>query len=171
MEAKQVKSFLCNFSPRLVLILTLYSPHAAFLDGNAPDRLCAPIKQYVESKGGQVLLCSPILEIITDSKSASVRGLRLKNNTVITADEYVSAVPVDVFKKILPFDWSAMPFFRQLDELEGIPVMNVQIWFDKKLPSVDGLVFSRSPLLSGLFNPKHLKMIINVFFFECTAIH
>jgi len=57
-------------------------------------------------------------------------------------------MPVDVVKRLIPEKWSAMPYFRQLNELEGIPVMNLQIWFDRKLSSVDGLCFSRSPLLS-----------------------
>jgi len=35
-----------------------------------------------------------------------------------------------------------------MDELEGIPVINLHMWFDKKLVSVDHLCFSRSPLLS-----------------------
>ena len=29
--------------------------------------------------------------------------------------------------------WSTMPYFKQLDELEGIPVINLHMWFDKKL--------------------------------------
>ena len=41
-----------------------------------------------------------------------------------------------------------MPFFRQVDNLEGIPVINIHCWFDKKLKGVDHLTFSRSPLLS-----------------------
>lgn len=41
-----------------------------------------------------------------------------------------------------------MPFFRQIDELEGIPVINIHLWFDRKLKNVDHLCFSRSPLLS-----------------------
>jgi len=41
-----------------------------------------------------------------------------------------------------------MPFFRQIDELEGIPVINIHMWFDRKLLNVDHLCFSRSPLLS-----------------------
>ena len=31
---------------------------------------------------------------------------------------------------------------------QGIPVINVHLWFDRALDSVDGLTFSRSPLLS-----------------------
>ena len=57
-------------------------------------------------------------------------------------------MPVDVFKRLIPKQWSALPYFRQLDQLEGIPVINIQLWFDRKLDSTDGLCFSRSPLLS-----------------------
>ena len=35
-----------------------------------------------------------------------------------------------------------------MDELEGIPVINLHMWFDRKLKAVDHLCFSRSPLLS-----------------------
>ena len=41
-----------------------------------------------------------------------------------------------------------MPFFKQLDELSGVPVINVHLWFDRKLRPYNGLVFSRSKLLS-----------------------
>lgn len=57
-------------------------------------------------------------------------------------------MPVDALKLLLPEKWAPLPFFRQLAELEGIPVINVHLWFDQKLRPYDGLVFSRSPLLS-----------------------
>ena len=122
----------------------------AFLDGNAPDRLCGPMKEYIEANGGKVELNTPVLEILVDDKgSKSVTGLKLHDGTIVEADEYVSAMPVDVFKKLIPESWSNMPYFMQTEELKGIPVMNLQIWFDRKFKnSVDGLVFSRSPLLS-----------------------
>lgn len=66
----------------------------------------------------------------------------------IVADEYISAMPVDVVKRLLPRAWSQMPYFRQLDELEGIPVINIHLWFDRKLIGVDHVCFSRSALLS-----------------------
>ena len=120
----------------------------AFLDGNPPERVCQPIKEFVESNGGKVICSSPVLEILLNDGDSTVKGLRLANGATITADYYVSAVPVDVFKRLIPARWSTDPFFRQLDELEGIPVINIQLWFDRKLNSVDGLCFSRSPLLS-----------------------
>jgi 15-cis-phytoene desaturase len=41
-----------------------------------------------------------------------------------------------------------MPYFKQLNGLEGVPVINIHIWFDRKLTTVDHLLFSRSSLLS-----------------------
>jgi len=119
----------------------------AFLDGNQPDRLCAPMKEYIETRGGSVRTKSPVKEIVTNS-DGSVKHLLLRTGERVVADEYISAMPVDIMKRFVPKAWSTMPFFRQMDELEGIPVINIHMWFDRKLIGVDHLCFSRSPLLS-----------------------
>ena len=119
----------------------------AFLDGNQPDRLCKPMKEHIEARGGQVRLGAIVEEIVLDETTA-VKHLRLRGGEILQADEYVSALPVDVFKRLIPAKWSTMPFFRQLDNLEGIPVINIHLWFDRKLKNIDALCFSRSPLLS-----------------------
>lgn len=72
----------------------------------------------------------------------------MRSGDIIQADEYVSAMPVDIMKRFVPKAWSQMPYFEQMKELEGIPVINLHMWFDKKLQGVDHLCFSRSPLLS-----------------------
>jgi len=120
----------------------------AFIDGNQPDRLCKPMVEHIESNGGQVHTGKPIAEIKVNPETLSVEGLQLADGSLVEADYYISAMPVDVVKKMIPKQWSTMPYFAQLKELEGIPVINLQIWFDRKLTSVDGLCFSRSPLLS-----------------------
>jgi 15-cis-phytoene desaturase len=51
-------------------------------------------------------------------------------------------------KLMTPEQWSRTPYFSQLSGLEGVPVINIHIWFDRKLTTVDHLLFSRSPLLS-----------------------
>jgi len=119
----------------------------AFLDGNQPDRLCAPMVDSITKKGGAVHTSKALAEIRTNS-DGSVAGLALRDGTVVVADEYVSAMPVDVLKRLVPEAWSTMPYFRQLDELEGIPVINLHLWFDKKLTTIDHLCFSRSKYLS-----------------------
>jgi 15-cis-phytoene desaturase len=119
----------------------------AFLDGNQPERLCAPMQAHIEARGGEVHINRPVKEILTN-EDGSVAGLAMRDGTTVEADMYVSAMPVDIMKRMVPMAWQKMPYFRQLDELEGIPVINLHMWFDRKLQSVDHLCFSRSPLLS-----------------------
>ncbi|KAJ1635523.1 hypothetical protein T492DRAFT_966001 [Pavlovales sp. CCMP2436] len=94
----------------------------AFIDGNQPDRLCKPIVEHVRALGGEVRTGVP------------VRSIELK--------------------RLLPTKWlepasASAEFFEGIEPLKGIPVINVQLWFDRPLPSsLDGLAFSRSPLLS-----------------------
>lgn len=119
----------------------------AFLDGNQSDRLCAPMKDYIEARGGKVITSAPVKEIVTND-DGSVKHLLMRTGDQIGADEYISAMPVDIMKRMVPKKWATMPYFRQFDELEGIPVINLHMWFDRKLKAVDHLCFSRSPYLS-----------------------
>ena len=124
----------------------------AFLDGNPPERLCQPMVEHIESKGGEVHLESPLREIELNA-DGSVAGFRIggvagKEPYTLTADAYVSAMPVDPFKLLLPEPWKQMPFFSKLDGLRGVPVINIHLWFDRKLTELDHLLFSRSPLPS-----------------------
>eukprot|EP01083_Nonionella_stella_P015431 43190_1 len=41
-----------------------------------------------------------------------------------------------------------MEYFSKMMGLKGVPVINIHIWFDRKLSTIDNLIFSRSKLLS-----------------------
>jgi 15-cis-phytoene desaturase len=49
---------------------------------------------------------------------------------------------------LMPPVWKAMPFFEKILPLEGVPVINIHIWFDRRLTDIDHLLFSRSDILS-----------------------
>ena len=120
----------------------------AFIDGNQPERLCAPMVSHVEARGGAVLTGAPVREIVVGD-DGEVEHLLLADGSTVEADYYISAVPCDVFQRLLPEAWRQKPFFAATRALKGIAVINVQLWFDRKLgSSLDGLAFSRSPLLS-----------------------
>ncbi|THG08201.1 hypothetical protein TEA_014376 [Camellia sinensis var. sinensis] len=120
----------------------------AFLDGNPPERLCQPIVDHIQSLGGEVQLNSRIKKIELN-KDGTVKSFLLNNGNAIEGDAYVFATPVDILKLLLPEDWKEIPYFRKLEILVGVPVINVHIWFDRKLRNTyDHLLFSRSPLLS-----------------------
>lgn len=124
----------------------------AFLDGNPPERLCEPIVSYITERGGEVQLNAPLREIRThaDGSVAALRigGIRGEEGREVLADAYVSAMPVDPLKLLLPQAWRELPYFQKLDGLKGVPVINIHLWFDRKLTDIDHLLFSRSDLLS-----------------------
>ncbi|RAL42657.1 hypothetical protein DM860_009164 [Cuscuta australis] len=120
----------------------------AFLDGNPPERLCLPIVEHIESRGGQVRLNSRIKKVQLN-KDGSVNNFLLNNGAIVRGDAFVFATPVDILKLLLPEDWKEIPYFKKLEKLVGVPVINVHIWFDRKLKNTyDHLLFSRSELLS-----------------------
>ena len=124
----------------------------AFLDGSPTERLCQPLVEYITERGGEVSLNSPIKEfLLNDDGTVSgflIRGLDGAEDKVLTVDAYVSAMPVDPLKVMLPKPWQEMEYFQKLNGLEGVPVINLHLWFDRKLTDIDHLLFSRSPLLS-----------------------
>ncbi len=129
-----------------------YGSKIGFLDGSPTERLCQPILDYVTERGGETYLNKPLKTVVLNEdatvKGFLIRGLNGANDEMITADAYVGAMSVDVMKIFLPEPWQTMPFFKKLDGLEGVPVINIHLWFDRKLTDVDHLLFSRSPLLS-----------------------
>ena len=121
----------------------------AFLDGNQPDRLCAPMAKHAMDAGGEVRTKAGLKRILVDESTGDVTGMELIGGEVVTGDHYVSAMPVDALKLLPPDVWKPDPLFKQLEELEGILVINVHIWFDRKLRPYDGLVF-QVPLALGV---------------------
>ena len=78
----------------------------AFLDGSPTERLCQPIVDYITERGGEVRLNSPLKEILLNSdgtvRGFLIRGVNGAADEELTADLYVSAMPVDPFKVMLP---------------------------------------------------------------------
>ena len=129
-----------------------YGSKIAFLDGSPTERLCQPIVDYVSDRGGEVRLNAPLKQIALDDNGAVkhfvIRGLNGAPDQILTADAYVSAMSVDVMKVLMPQPWQQMEFFQKMEGLEGVPVINLHLWFDRKLTDIDQLLFSRSDLLS-----------------------
>jgi 15-cis-phytoene desaturase len=129
-----------------------YGSKIAFLDGSPTERLCQPIVDYIAERGGEVRLNSPLKEIVLNPdntvKHFLIRGHQGAPEQIVVADCYVSALSVDVIKVLTPQPWKAIDCFQRMEGLEGVPVINLHLWFDRKLTDVDHLLFSRSELLS-----------------------
>ncbi|MCP9772541.1 15-cis-phytoene desaturase [Synechococcus sp. Tobar12-5m-g] len=124
----------------------------AFLDGNPPQRLCEPIVASIRERGGEVHLNRPLRQIrLAEDGSVDafrIGGVRGNEPLEVEADAFVSALPVDPLKLLLPEAWKQLPYFQKLEGLKGVPVINIHLWFDRKLTEIDHLLFSRSDLLS-----------------------
>lgn len=129
-----------------------YGSKVAFLDGSPTERLCQPMVDYITEKGGEVRLNAPLKKIMVNEDGQVsgflLRGLNGAEDEVLTADAYVSAMSVDALKLMLPEAWQTKSFFQKMSNLEGVEVINLHLWFDRKITEIDHLLFSRSPLLS-----------------------
>ncbi len=78
----------------------------AFLDGSPTERLCEPLVEYICESGGEVRLKAPLKEILLNAdgtvKGFLIRGQDGAADEVFTADLYISAMPVDPLKTIVP---------------------------------------------------------------------
>ena len=120
----------------------------AFLDGAPPERLCQPMVDYITARGGEVHLKQQIKSIDLNADN-TVKSFTLTSGKTIESDLFMSAVPVHIFQKLMPKPWQEDPFFNKIFGLKGVPVINIHLFFDRKLKNTyDHLLFSRSPLLS-----------------------
>ena len=122
-----------------------------FLDFNQPDRLYVLMADRVKRNSGSIVMSSPMKEIVM-SANRSINHLLFRLGENIVAGKYVSAMPMDIVKQLLLETWQIMPFSCQLDNLEDISVINLHIWFNRKLMTVDHLYFIYLPLLSMYAN-------------------
>ncbi|MBI4781171.1 MAG: 15-cis-phytoene desaturase [Oscillatoriophycideae cyanobacterium NC_groundwater_1537_Pr4_S-0.65um_50_18] len=129
-----------------------YGSKIAFLDGSPTERLCQPIVDYFTERGGEMRMNAPLKQIVLNEdgtvKHFLIRGLEGADDEVLKADIYVSAMSVDVMKVLTPAPWKQIDLFKKLEGLEGVPVINLHLWFDRKFTDIDQLLFSRSDLLS-----------------------
>ena len=61
----------------------------------------------------------------------------------MTADYYLCALPIHNLNKVLPAALkSSDRFFGGLSNLEGVPVISVQLWYDREIAADDNVLFS-----------------------------
>ena len=138
------------------LILTVLShfgketdaSRVAFLRGTPHHRLFEPLLGVLARRGVQFQSDSKVVAVEYDPAANRVSGFRLADGRLLEADAYVSAMPVHNLWKVLPPALRARGPFTPLRHLHGIPVMTVQLYFDRPTIGVDNLIFSSGTHLS-----------------------
>lgn len=112
-----------------------------FLKGAPQEYLHQPLIDWSASRGAVFQNLSPVEEILFDGER--IRGVQLRNGEILDADYYVSALPIHDLCRVLPESLKSHDrFFGNLDRLEGVPVISVQLWYDKEIAPVDNVLFS-----------------------------
>ncbi|NTW69075.1 MAG: NAD(P)-binding protein [Chlorobiaceae bacterium] len=113
-----------------------------FFRKNPGDSMIEPMRQYIQSKGGRIFVDAKLSRFELNSDE-TIKHAVLRDGHTITADAYISALPVHNIKTVLPVEWLAHNYFRNLHQFEGSPVANCQLWFDRKITDTDNLMFSQ----------------------------
>jgi len=119
----------------------------AFFRKNPGDSMIEPMRQYIQSKGGRIFVDAKLNRFELNSDE-SIKGALLQDGHKIEADAYISALPVHNIKTIIPREWLAHKYFRNLHEFVGSPVANCQLWFDRKITDTDNLMFSQGTIFA-----------------------
>lgn len=119
----------------------------AFFRKNPGDSMIEPMRQYIQSKGGRIFVDARLNRFELESDN-TVRHAVLSDGHTISADAYISALPVHTVKKVIPNEWLTHKYFRDLHQFTGSPVINAQLWFDRKITDTDNLMFSQGTLFA-----------------------
>jgi phytoene desaturase len=114
----------------------------AFLRGSPETRLFRPLLAMLESRGVEVQMEAKVKRVLYNEHERSVTGFQLEDGSIVTGDIYISAMPVHNLWKTLPDQLRAQDPFSSLRKLHGVPVMTVQLYFDRPVTGVDNLLFS-----------------------------
>ncbi|MDX2130090.1 MAG: FAD-dependent oxidoreductase [Chloroherpetonaceae bacterium] len=136
-----------ELSANIVLAVTgefLRRPDASmmgFLKGSPQDYLTGPLTDYLKKKGAKLYSESKAVEVKFDGEQIS--GVQMANGETLTADFYITALPVHNLKTVLPESLkNKHQFFRNIDAFEGVPVVTVQVWYDRQITDVNNILFS-----------------------------
>ncbi len=121
--------------------------------GGMTDVMAAPIQRWLAERGTAFHLNAPVRAIqhepgVGGHDLGRISGFALEDGTLLTGDVYVSALPLEVFKPLMPASLRPLPYFRNIQELETVPATSVQLWFDQHFVSRKEFIFlSNSPFI------------------------
>lgn len=103
-----------------------------------------PGRRFIEDNGSSVILGKTVRSLIFDGDI--VGGAQLSDGTTLQADAYVSALPYETLPDLLPSKLATDPFFEPISGLTSAPIVNVHLWYDRKVMEDAFIAFLESPI-------------------------
>ena len=113
-----------------------------------------PGMQFIEERGGRVILGKTVRGLATDG--GSVSGVRLSDGSTLKADAYVSALPFSELLKCLPPEQARQPFFASITGLTSSPIVGLHMWYDRQVMEEDFIAALDSPI-QWVFNRSRIQ--------------
>lgn len=87
--------------------------------------------EYITGRGGKIITGTGVRTI--NFKDGSIQSVTPTKGKNIKADLYVSALPFQVLRRVLPEEAFRYRFFENLWHFEDAPSLSAQVWFDRKV--------------------------------------
>uniref|UniRef100_A4SFI6 Zeta-carotene desaturase n=1 Tax=Chlorobium phaeovibrioides (strain DSM 265 / 1930) TaxID=290318 RepID=A4SFI6_CHLPM len=119
----------------------------AFFRKNPGESMIEPMRQYIQSHGGRIFVDARLSRFELNSDE-TIKHAVLHDGHTVEADAYISALPVHNLTKVIPNEWLQHKYFRNLHEFTGSPIVNCQLWLDRKITDTDNLMFSQGTIFA-----------------------
>lgn len=116
------------------------------LDGAPNERIFKPIAAWLLARGATLRTGTKATSI--ELEHGGVAGVRLADGTLVRGDAYVLAAPVHSTRQLLPGSLRAVAYFNNLWKIRAVPTINVQLWFDRYVTTVDNFWFTSDACFS-----------------------
>ena len=129
-----------------------------FLNGSPQEKLIGPLANAISNAGGIIRTGAKVRALLPKSTAPNqeLDGVRLENGEVVKGDYYLLALPIHKLNRLIPQQWRTHhPYFQRLSQFEGVPVITVQLWFDRQITGIDNILFcpdGRIPVYADLAN-------------------
>jgi 15-cis-phytoene desaturase len=111
-----------------------------FLSGSPAEKLTGPLVKAIERAGGRIHTGRGVRTLGLD-ESRRISWLETSEGERIPADAFVLALPIHNLKKVVPAELKTEKFFANLDAFDGVPVVTVQLWYDRQVTGIDNILF------------------------------
>lgn len=114
-----------------------------FLDGSPAEKLVGPLADFIRARGGRIRTGARVgtIHMSGGENGRQVAALELADGEIVRGDAFVLALPIHQLKKVMPAAWNDELYFANLRRFEGVPVITVQLWFDRQITFVDNILF------------------------------
>jgi uncharacterized protein with NAD-binding domain and iron-sulfur cluster len=131
-------------------IFNPFNIRAGTFRGGMTEVMINPLARWLENRGATLRTSAKVSAIHHQAGQANgqVSSFELENGEMLTGDVYISALPLEAIKPMVPASLQELTYFRHLQELETVPATAVQLWFDRQFMKRNEFIYlSGSPLV------------------------